>query len=117
MVIESISSWNGRLVVEIKAVDRLAPVHEAQVLTYLKLSGLHLGLLINFNVPMLKRGDQEICHGFVEGHIVCKAGRRARRGDAEGTEKNFAISASSPCSLCPMVDLYISPNHTLLLAI
>jgi len=44
------------IVVEIKSVDRLAPVHEAQVLTYLKLSGLHLGLLINFNVPLSKEG-------------------------------------------------------------
>ena len=44
------------VVVEVKAVDRWAPVHEAQVLTYLKLSGLRLGLLINFNVPVLKEG-------------------------------------------------------------
>ena len=44
------------VVIEIKAVEHLAPVHEAQVLTYLKLSGLHLGLLINFNVPLLKDG-------------------------------------------------------------
>jgi len=43
-------------VVEIKSVDELAPVHEAQVLTYLKLSNLRLGLLINFNVPLLKQG-------------------------------------------------------------
>ena len=44
------------IIVEVKAVDRLAPVHEAQVLTYLKLSGLHLGLLINFHVQLLKQG-------------------------------------------------------------
>ena len=44
------------LVVEVKTVERLAPVHEAQLLTYLKLSGLHTGLLINFNVPVLKDG-------------------------------------------------------------
>jgi len=45
-----------KVVVEIKSVDELAPVHEAQVLMYLKLSNLHLGLLINFNVPLLKQG-------------------------------------------------------------
>ena len=45
-----------KIVVEIKSVERLAPVHEAQVLTYLKLSGLRLGLLINFNVPFLREG-------------------------------------------------------------
>jgi GxxExxY protein len=45
-----------RLVVELKAVDRLEPIHEAQLLTYLKLSRQRLGLLINFNVRLLKDG-------------------------------------------------------------
>jgi GxxExxY protein len=44
------------VVVEIKAVDQLAPIHEAQLLSYLKLSGCRFGLLINFNVMMLKDG-------------------------------------------------------------
>ena len=44
------------VVVEIKAVERLLPVHEAQLLTYLKLTGMRLGLLINFNVPRIKDG-------------------------------------------------------------
>ena len=44
------------VVVELKAVERLLPVHEAQLLTYLKISGKHVGLLINFNVPLLTRG-------------------------------------------------------------
>jgi GxxExxY protein len=44
------------LVVELKAVERLLPVHEAQLLTYLKLTKIHVGLLINFNVPVLKNG-------------------------------------------------------------
>lgn len=46
----------GRIVVELKAVEVLAPVHEAITLTYLRLSGRTLGLLINFNVPVLKEG-------------------------------------------------------------
>jgi GxxExxY protein len=46
----------GLIVVEIKAVENVLPVHEAQVLTYLKLSGCPLGLLLNFNVPLLKDG-------------------------------------------------------------
>ena len=46
----------GRLVIELKAVDALCPVHEAQLLTYLRLSKTHVGLLINFNVPVLKDG-------------------------------------------------------------
>ena len=46
----------GDVIVEVKSVDALAPVHEAQVLTYLKLSGRRLGYLINFNVALLKEG-------------------------------------------------------------
>ena len=46
----------GRIVVELKAVDGLGPIHEAIILTYLKLSGHKLGLLINFNVSLLKDG-------------------------------------------------------------
>jgi GxxExxY protein len=44
------------VIVEIKSVDALAPIHDAQVLTYLKLSGLRVGLLMNFNVALLKQG-------------------------------------------------------------
>ena len=44
------------IVVELKAVDRIEPVHQAQLLTYLRLSEKKLGLLINFNVPVLKDG-------------------------------------------------------------
>lgn len=46
----------GAVVVELKAVERLERIHEAQLLSYLKLSGLRVGLLINFNVMMLKEG-------------------------------------------------------------
>lgn len=49
---------DGKIVVELKAVEAVAPVHEAIVLTYLRLSGCRLGLLINFNVPVLKDGIQ-----------------------------------------------------------
>jgi GxxExxY protein len=45
-----------RVVVEIKAVERLLPIHDAQLITYLKLGGWNVGLLMNFNVPILKRG-------------------------------------------------------------
>jgi GxxExxY protein len=44
------------LIAEIKAVERLLPVHEAQLLTYLKLSGMKVGLLLNFKVPLLRDG-------------------------------------------------------------
>jgi GxxExxY protein len=45
-----------KIVLELKSVDALHPLHEAQLLTYLKLSGHRIGLLINFNVPKLKDG-------------------------------------------------------------
>jgi len=47
---------NDCVVVEIKAAEVLLPVHKAQLLTYLKLSGHRVGLLINFNVPVIKNG-------------------------------------------------------------
>ena len=47
---------DNRIVVEVKAVDQILPIHEAQLLTFLKLSGVPLGLLLNFNSPMLKDG-------------------------------------------------------------
>jgi GxxExxY protein len=45
-----------RVLLELKCVERVLPIHEAQLLTYLRLSGVRLGLLINFNVPVLKHG-------------------------------------------------------------
>jgi GxxExxY protein len=51
-----------QVVVELKAVDRLADIHTAQVLSYLKAARLTVGLLINFNVPILTRGVKRIVH-------------------------------------------------------
>jgi GxxExxY protein len=48
------------LIVELKSVERLHPIHHSQMLTYLKLTGLRTGLLINFNVPVLKQGLHRI---------------------------------------------------------
>jgi GxxExxY protein len=48
------------VVVELKSVDELLPIHEAQVLTYLKMSKKRLALLLNFNVPLLKNGIKRI---------------------------------------------------------
>ena len=51
---------DGRIIIELKSVDALAPIHEAQMLTYLRLTGCPVGLLINFNVPILKDGIQRV---------------------------------------------------------
>jgi GxxExxY protein len=48
------------LIVELKAIENMLPVHKAQLLTYLKLSGYRLGLLINLNVPVIKNGIQRV---------------------------------------------------------
>lgn len=50
------------VVVEVKAVAAVSPVHLAQVITYLKLTGCRLGLLINFNVPVLRAGVRRLLH-------------------------------------------------------
>ncbi len=50
------------IIVELKTVDAFEPVHSAQLLTYLRLSQLPLGLLVNFNVPLLKDGVKRLAH-------------------------------------------------------
>jgi len=54
---------DNRVIVEIKSVEELAPLHRAQTLTYLRLSGKSLGLLINFNVVHLKDGIRRFVMG------------------------------------------------------
>jgi GxxExxY protein len=56
----------GTVLVELKTVEEILPIHEAQVLTYLKLSGANLGLIINFNVPVLKQGVKRFVKNFSE---------------------------------------------------
>ena len=51
---------SGSVVVELKCVEHLAPIHGAQLLTYLRLSGCPAGLLLNFNVPLLKSGIRRV---------------------------------------------------------
>jgi GxxExxY protein len=56
---------DGRVIVELKSIEKLAPVHRKQVLTYLRLMNLRVGLLINFGAPTLKEGLQRIANGYV----------------------------------------------------
>jgi GxxExxY protein len=57
------------VVVEIKAVDQLAPIHDAQVLSYLRLSDKRVGLLINFHVRVLKNGLKRIVNDFPDSAL------------------------------------------------
>jgi len=54
------------IVVELKSCNNIEPIHEAQLLTYLKLSGLKLGLLLNFNVPVMRNGIVRIVNQLGE---------------------------------------------------
>ena len=55
-----------QLILELKCVETMLPIHEAQLITYLKLSGIHVGLLINFNESRLKNGLKRIVLNYPE---------------------------------------------------
>ncbi len=54
------------VIIELKSCEKIEPIHKAQLLTYLKLSGLNLGLILNFNVPLLRDGIVRIVNEFSE---------------------------------------------------
>ena len=56
------------VIVELKAVEKLLPLDTAQILSYLKLSGRRVGLLINFNVPHLRHGIRRVVNGYPDDH-------------------------------------------------
>lgn len=56
----------GLVIVELKSVELVAPVHKKQILTYLRLSGLRVGLLLNFGAPLLKDGIFRIANGITD---------------------------------------------------
>lgn len=58
----------GEIVIELKAVETLLPVHEAQLINYLKLSGKQLGLLLNFNAVLMKNGIRRIVNDFPDNN-------------------------------------------------
>ena len=57
---------NDKVIIEIKSVEALAPIHRKQLETYLRLTDLHLGLLINFNVELIKHGIQRVVNRLAE---------------------------------------------------
>ncbi len=58
-----------KLILELKAVEKILPIYEAQLLTYLRLTDKRLGLLINFNVPVLKDGVKRMANGPLGGRM------------------------------------------------
>jgi len=79
------------VVLELKTVDQLLPIHSAQLLTYLKLSGKKLGLLINFNEPVLTKGLKRLVNRFRDAEEV-------HRRDAEAQRTEPITSAPSALS-------------------
>jgi GxxExxY protein len=57
----------SQVILELKSCDAILPIHKAQMITYLKLSDLNLGLLLNFNVPIMKEGIIRVVNNFQEG--------------------------------------------------
>lgn len=57
---------NDKVILEIKSSDKIIPIHDAQILSYLRLSGCKVGLLINFNVKLLKNGIKRFINGSLE---------------------------------------------------
>ncbi len=57
---------NDEVVVELKAIDTIQPIHEAQTLTYMRLGGWQVGLILNFNVTVLKNGIKRLVHKLKE---------------------------------------------------
>jgi GxxExxY protein len=68
-----------RVIVEIKSVESLAPVHYKQLLTYLRLADKRLGLLINFNVPLIKDGIHRVVNGLPEEDHAKSPSRKDRQ--------------------------------------
>ncbi|XXX57341.1 GxxExxY protein [Sorangium sp. So ce124] len=81
----------GKLILELKPVDHLLPVHEAQVLTYLKLMDLDVGLLVNFNTPVLRRGIRRLV----------RRGAESVRFSRCRTEDDHPGTTSRPASMPP----------------
>jgi len=57
---------NEKVILEIKSSDKIVPIHDTQILSYLRLSGCKIGLLINFNVKLLKNGIKRFVNGTLD---------------------------------------------------
>ena len=85
---------NGRIVVEIKSIEAIAPIHESVMLTYLRLSESPLGLLINFNVPILKDGIRRfVWHYQEKDNAEAQSDAEVRREGEDPTHSNASNTA------------------------
>jgi GxxExxY protein len=85
----------NRIVVEVKSIEALAPIHESVMLTYLRLSGSPLGLLINFNVPILKEGVRRFVWRYQENdNAETQSNAELRREEQDPIHSEPSKSAS-----------------------
>jgi GxxExxY protein len=81
------------VVVELKAVECLLPIHSAQLLTYLKLSGMHVGLLLNFNEPVLKKGIKRLVNHYMDASVTsAPSAAESREGEAADIHDELSFS-------------------------
>jgi GxxExxY protein len=84
-----------RIVVEIKSIEAIAPIHESVMLTYLRLSETPLGLLINFNVPILKDGIRRfVWHYQEKDNAEAQSNAEVRREEQDSIHGNASKAAS-----------------------
>jgi len=86
---------SGRIVVEIKSIEAIAPIHESVMLTYLRLSESPVGLLINFNVPILKDGIRRfVWHYQEKDNAEAQSNAEVRREEQDSIHSNASKTAS-----------------------
>lgn len=96
----------GELIVEIKAVDQLIPIHLSQVLSYLKATGHRLGLLMNFNVKELRRGIRRVVNSPSIGELGVVAVPSSDRFDRPQRDLN-SIAGSMPNQEAERMDVEV----------
>ena len=83
------------IIVEIKAIDELSSIHKAQLLTYLKAADMRVGLLINFNVPVLKNGLKRMVNHYTEAFPTPRSSAPSAQTPGKGSNAD-SLSSSSP---------------------
>ena len=83
------------VIVEIKAIDELSSIHKAQLLTYLKAADMRVGLLINFNVPVLKNGLKRMVNHYTEAFPTPRSSAPSAQTPGKGSNAD-SLSSSSP---------------------
>jgi GxxExxY protein len=89
----------GMVLVELKSVETLAAVHKKQVLTYLRLTDLRLGLLLNFGAALMKDGIHRVVNGLEEPHAEAQR-RRESVGKPKRAAADFATFRAGPRLFC-----------------